>query len=876
MILVFSHLKKFFYIGSFYFIFYASVIIAAQNEGFVISGLGAARIRSIKSIIVDIQRLKDSGNPIAIRAIGNTPINSLKEKEAIIAEYNRLLEENKKAVARGYSPLKPSETLRDKEIAKSNREAAQAAADLENSRKIQAIEVAKAETLRMENEKLQKRLAEETAAKEKHAVALNLEKQRERATPLKQKVAKLEAEVAQVPHLKKSLEDAFNKVAETDQKLAETEKREAALKEEINKIRTQLGGDVLDSFLQGSSGSLGSTSAAAGQDSEDDALKLELASYYAKIKRINKKLGDTAQIIADYKAVEALLQEIETEIISDRSIKTEKLKDALELMEQAHEIAQNYRKSSYQGLQTKINAEQEPQKRATYLKKVFEDYYLEPIRIRKEAIEASDPLQLSLQITLNFEASILLTKESHLFSANDFTNIDRTISRAINEFRAEIMKQDREIYKGYLDIIEQEKGIIDFSSCPMTLHLLRDPMVLFMLKGPKKEGESNLGIKFASFDRVIEEMRYLDENQKKALFALFYQVVLNYDETSKKYLQQTLLSTTPIKQDDIHPLIKGMKEALKQNHQPTTFTPSEDERKSLKRFSQEVEELLSGGTYLKALTTRYSSSLTNLVQKIDGISKEAIDQYLADQTSNLEKATDHEIINKLKSMYDFISKEGIYIQSDKQKKMLTTYETQLVELKKMESKLDPLKAKDAGIIKNLETLPTTIASTKEIIDSLTTQLNGFIPEIQIISGDTNTIESRGNELFDFNEALDSSHQVLTALQMTTRKLAMPEAENTADADTPTNKRTQPGKNVAGMFNHASAKVISDGIARNTGNASVPATDPLAALKAKKKAKEAAEKATPEQVNPEPVPAPPQRPSMFAELAARFKKVKIDA
>ena len=653
--------------------------------------------QDVSSVVAafSILQQRQTDNPLAQNILAK-PIQTLKDKVTALHEFNersrKQQEENQKLADEGLSPVRVGEDFSSKLIAKQSREVA------EMQRKLQADMDQEREQQRRELERKEKELKDKEDALAKIKVeVVNLVDKAAALSPLRKELAQERARERATP-LKKQLSEA---------------------EAELKRLRSQMGCDVLATILEerpesaddGFAGGGGGGAGGGGVNIEEDPLKLELASYYGKIKGINKKLARAAEVIRDCNAVEALLHQslalvleekkelklgARVETIVDKSIPIDRVDDVLALMKLACDIANNYKPVPFEGEEKQIKEglffvakwvdghkekmqKATPKERVTLLESCFELYYFGPIRTEKEAIEAIDTLQLSLDLTLNLEASIASTKKLNLYSPSAFESIDRTITSAVSNFRAEIIRQDRERYENYLEVLEQEKvwaqQDTNFSLCPTILHLLRNPMVLFMFKRPAKkdEADNERTVPFASFGRISDEIRYLTENQKKALFASLYFVVFNYEEVSGKYLAETLLSNTPIQAVDIHPLIKEIKESLKKNFQPMPFTPS-TEQQDLAKFSVKVNDLLTGKTYREGITNRFASALISLGQRFNGISSEGVTEYL--KTENLPEEQSR-IANRILAEHEFISTEALNQQLINKQREVNTYRASL-------------------------------------------------------------------------------------------------------------------------------------------------------------------------------------------------------
>jgi hypothetical protein len=671
---------------------------------------------------------RQTDDPIAQEIVAKSA-QTLKGKVAALHQFNERLrkrqEETERLAAQGLSPVRVGEDFSSKLIAKQSREAT------EMQRKLQAD---------MNEEREQQRRVLERKEKE-------LKDKEDALAKIKDQVVSLVDKAAALSPLRKELaqERARDRATPLKKQLGEVTAREAALAAELKRLKSQMGGDVLETILEERSDSsddgFASGGVAGGGVNLDgtDPIKLDLLSYYGKIEDIRKKLAKAAEVIRDCNTVEALLLESLALVVEQRTVRklgkqeqvsvdryipddevdgVNRVDRVLALMKQAWEISNSYKAIQFEGQNKNVlanadvvvtlsdgskktvkagehydkfvNGNRENMKeaqpsgrggRVELLESYFELYYLGPIRTEKEAIEAIDTLQLSLDLTLNFEASILSTKKLELYSPSAFEIVDGIISNAIRNFRAEIIKQDRDLYDVYLEVLEREKDWAkddtNFSKCPTILHLLRNPMVLFMFKRPAKKDEvdNERTVPFASFGRISDEIRYLTENQKKALFASLYFVVFNYEQVSGGYLRETLLSNTPIQAVDIHPLIKEVKESLKKNFQPLPFRPS-TEQQDLAKFSVKVNDLLTGKTYREGITNRFASALISLGQKLDGISQEGIVEYLKTENLPEEKRTK---ASRILAEHEFISREALNQQLVNKQKAYDSYVLSLAQ-----------------------------------------------------------------------------------------------------------------------------------------------------------------------------------------------------
>ena len=646
---------------------------------------GKAKKGSLADGILEITRRTRLGDEAAIKCEAMLNGNTMEQQEATLNAYNaelrtlqaRLLQGKQIAIDNGLDRNfkgTPSKAIAAAEMKKLQ-------ADMDEEREQQRLELERKEKLLQEQE------AELAQIKDKVVV---LVEKAEALSPMRRELAQQRAELDQ--------ERARERVTPLKKKVSELTARESALEAELKRLKSQMGCDVLEKILEERGDDsddrlAGGGFAGGGVDLDNvDPLKLELASYYGKIKGISEKLGKAAAVTRDCNEIEALLKacvkladikeikvgKLNPVIITEKDIYDDKLDDVLRLMKQARDIACNYREIPFEGEEKQVqdglnvttkwvDGHKEKMTKATskervnFLEQCFDISYLGAIKDEKEAIDAIDTLQLSLDLTLNFERSILSTKKLNLYLPPAFLEIDRIITSAISNFQAEIITQDKERYTSYLEELEKEKDWVqpdtNFSLCPTALHLLRNPMVLFMFKRPAKkdEADNEKTAHFASFGRISDEIRYLTENQKKALFASLYFIVFNYEEVSGKYLSETLLSNTPIQPVDIHPLIKELKESLKKNFQPLQFKPS-TEQQDLAKFSVKVNDLLTGKTYREGITNRFASALISLGGKLDGISQEGIVEYL--KTENLPEEQSR-IANRILAEHEFISREAL-------------------------------------------------------------------------------------------------------------------------------------------------------------------------------------------------------------------------
>lgn len=639
---------------------------------------GKAKKGSLADGILEITRRTRLGDEAAIKCEAMLNGNTMEQQEATLNAYNaelrtlqaRLLQGKQIAIDNGLDRNfkgTPSKAIAAAEMKKLQ-------ADMDEEREQQRLELERKEKLLQEQEAALAQIKDKVVVLADKAAALS---------PMRRELAQQRAELDQ--------ERARDRATPIRKKLEEADA-------ELKRLKSQMGGDVLEKILdeRGDDSDdrlAGGGFAGGGVDLDNvDPLKLELASYYGKIKGISEKLGKAAAVTRDCNEIEALLKacvkladikeikvgKLNPVIITEKDIYDDKLDDVLRLMKQARDIACNYREIPFEGEEKQVqdglnvttkwvDGHKEKMTKATskervnFLEQCFDISYLGAIKDEKEAIDAIDTLQLSLDLTLNFERSILSTKKLNLYLPPAFLEIDRIITSAISNFQAEIITQDKERYTSYLEELEKEKDWVqpdtNFSLCPTALHLLRNPMVLFMFKRPAKkdEADNEKTAHFASFGRISDEIRYLTENQKKALFASLYFIVFNYEEVSGKYLSETLLSNTPIQPVDIHPLIKELKESLKKNFQPLQFKPS-TEQQDLAKFSVKVNDLLTGKTYREGITNRFASALISLGGKLDGISQEGIVEYL--KTENLPEEQSR-IANRILAEHEFISREAL-------------------------------------------------------------------------------------------------------------------------------------------------------------------------------------------------------------------------
>ncbi|MEI7494029.1 MAG: hypothetical protein WCJ92_05475 [Alphaproteobacteria bacterium] len=671
---------------------------------------------------------RQTDDPIAQEIVAKSA-QTLKGKVAALHQFNERLrkrqEDDAIAEAHGLSPVKPGENLSDKISAKAKFQ--QAAAAIAHQAALQ-----KAEAKRLAAEEQERKLqADMLEEREKAADQLRI---------INAQMAVLAEKAALLTPTKEQLKKALQRESATPYKkqVSELTAREAALAAELKRLKSQMGGDVLETILEeradASGGELAGGVAGGGVNlDEEDPLKLELASYYGKIKGINKRLAKLAEVLSDCECVQTLYNQslkfvtttsetIEenfgkktvTRVITSRFIPDSEVAEVLMRMSEACGIANKYKTTAFEGKVYEVRAEKDgvveiangtkkevkagelyekfaygtkekmekanPEERVTIFNDAFLNIYTEIPNNEKMKIGTIDHLQLSLDLTLNLEASILSTKKLGLYADSDFLSIDQTITSAISNLRAKIEERDKAVFNEYMSILAQERTLLesatDFSARPLTVQLLRDYRVLFMLKRPAKkdEADNERTAPFASFERLLEEIRYLTENQKKALFASLYYVVFNYEQVSGGYLRDTLLSNTPIQAVDIHPLIKQVKEALKTNSAAEKFDPIVMTQNDLRDFSTRVNRLIAGDTYRESVTNRFVTALIGLGQKFNGISREGIDEYL--KTENLS-AEEKRIANRILAEHEFVSREALNQQLVAKKILLITHKTKL-------------------------------------------------------------------------------------------------------------------------------------------------------------------------------------------------------
>lgn len=665
---------------------------------------------------------RQTDDPIAQEIVAKSA-QTLKGKVAALHQFNERLrkrqEENQKLSAQGLSPVRAGEDYASKLLARKAAEAEAAAVEMQ--RKLQADMDEEREQQRREIERKEKLLQEQEDA---------LAKIKDQVQVLTATLSPLKKELAQ--------ERARERATPVKKQLGEVTAREAALAAELKRLKSQMGGDVLETILEerpdSSDDGFASGGVAGGGVNldEEDPLKLELASYYGKIKGINKRLAKLAEVLSDCERVQALYdQSLEfvtttsesieekfgkktvTRVITSRFIPDSEVAQVLMRMSEACGIANKYKTTAFEGKVYEVRAEKDgvveiangtkkavkagelyekfaygtkekmekatPEERVTIFNDAFLNIYTEIPNNEKMKIGTIDHLQLSLDLTLNLEASILSTKKLGVYADSDFLSIDQTITNAISNLRAKIEERDKAVFNEYMSILAQERTLLesvtDFSAMPLTVQLLRDYRVLFMLKRPKKadEVDNELTTPFASFVRVLEEIQYLTENQKKALFASLYYAIFNYEEVSSHYLRDTLLSNTPIQAIDIHPLIKQVKEALKTNSAAEPFKPIAMTQNDLRAFSTKVHRLIVGDTYRESVTNRFASALNSLGQKFNGISQEGILEYL--KTEDLSEAQNTKA-RRILAEYEFISRETLNQQFEAKKILLITHKTE--------------------------------------------------------------------------------------------------------------------------------------------------------------------------------------------------------
>ncbi len=492
----------------------------------------------------------------------------------------------------------------------------------------------------------------------------HIRKQQEKIEELKVLAQKAE----EVSPLKKTLAkdrqtsvQLSKELKEVKEKLETTEQR---LQEEIQRIKSQMGGDALAGILADKPSSSSTTGSVLSSLSDISALDLELASYYRKIEDINKQIERYGEVRTDYEHVKALYDESLESVVVTREVRQEKrgkrtlevelvkksisdVTKILELMAKASQIANKYKPIKFEGEEREIRdgltvtikrvdgvkekmEKSSAEKRVTMLVDIFENTYIEIPSNEMLRLEKIDHLQKSLNLTLNFEASILTLKNEDLYPSAEFTKIDGIISKALSDLRAKIIEQDRRTYEEYSAILEEESSLLNqtalenFSNLPMTLQLLRAPMAFFMLEKPS---ENVRVIPFNSLARVGDEIQFLTEKQKKALFSYLYSIIFNFEDISRQYLKANLRTRTPIKPEDLHGLIKLLKEALRTSPEQKAFEPTSITQGELGKFSLKIDDLISGKTYRNAVIGKFLGARASLNQLLAGIPKEALETY---------------------------------------------------------------------------------------------------------------------------------------------------------------------------------------------------------------------------------------------------------
>lgn len=822
------------------FICFASLIsLAWSSEELTIDGSSApAKAVSVNNAIIELQKRKSNGDSIANTVLSTMPYTQFREKEAAILEYNRKLKEQVKirdatqgiALPAGmYVGGTPSKIL--KQFATRHME------------------------LEEQNRELQAQLETE-------------QKAREEASYKAAAVSPLTKKLNLATQTSTRLGQKLQKLSEAEVKWQEKERE---LEEQLRLIKNQMGGDTLDGILADLEPSSFESKLATSTLS---ALELELASYHRKIEDINKRIEKYASVRTDYEQVKKLFDEAITHIVTERTEKEERIgkrppktivivhrfipgiiqeeddivasspiKIVLQLMREASDIANRYRTVLFEGEEKEIKdgdkvtykktdgpkeqmEKASPEQRVALLESLFLNTYVEIPSNEMSAIGNLDHLELSLDLTLNLEASIRSTKKLGLYQDSEFKTIDETIAAAIRNLRAKIKEQDMIVFNEYMSILEAEKksleAISDFSNLPMTIHLLRNPMIIFMLQKPSE----NIKMPpFNSIIRISEEVKYLSANQKKALFASLYFIVLNFEEQSSEYLRLSLLSKTPIQQDDLYPFIKQVKDAVKIGAEPEIFSPIAMTKNDLRIFTQKANKLISREIYEEAITNRFANTLDNLKRKFNGISKEGISLYLQNQ--------------------DLDPTETCLAQE-----ILTWYD--LVQVGQVPSDLDTIASQGQAM-----------SALSKILDEDKTSLL-----VKLLSSSNASNEEEKSDAIA-NASADKAKAVTVAGSLGVKKLGQ-----SLDVDPREILARGDNQDSCTWAQKRLGERKQNTTSANTSN--IPSgPDPLAALKAKKKNKKEGSQISTNVATSSSLPIPPARTNLLAGIQAKRKDTGAD-
>ncbi len=515
----------------------------------------------------------------------------------------------------------------------------------------------------------------------------------EQLRALEEEKQKAQQKAAEVSPLKRNLGQATQELEATKKKLALVEalrnEAEAKLSTQLAIVEQDMGSETIAQLQQFDTEERAHPVVAIrkhgkiGKLIEDSsALDLLYEAYTKMIADIKQQIEEHHTVCTDVESLNAVFKEALRHVqerqekrgkqaFNIRFISDENLDEVFDVIDSALLIAQNYMSlqipdgaldgssseeiesfvAEYKAKQTaklKRDIRNAPEeKRPGLVEDIFLNQFLDPASAEMMRLKKSDPLDLCLQCTRQFQKQVNESEQQGFYRATALTQIKGKLSKREGFILDEIKKKDAEIYQQRL-IILQEKiqkleemistSSSDFAAKPMVLQLFVYRPAFFLLMKPNSTIRNP---PFANLNRLELELYYLTKQEKEALFAYLFDIAQNFNAYAAEYQEKTLTKRTPLALDDINALIKMTKESIHAHDETKPapeFKPSALSLRDLDDFSVKILKFRSGETRTIAVNKRKTEALLTFKKCMSDINTDALEKYLEIKKSALSEA----------------------------------------------------------------------------------------------------------------------------------------------------------------------------------------------------------------------------------------------
>lgn len=347
--------------------------------------------------------------------------------------------------------------------------------------------------------------------------------------------------------------------------------------------------------------------------------KCTILSFQAFMKEMaNNTEKSVSGLDDDFRKLNSLLQ------AGIQAIKSGNTTIPIDVLEDAGKIAVKYEKFDNGPAVNKIKKMLEKQANINKYEQAFIDiYHLKLSKLVSEnSVEDKDPLLTIVKTIEIFEDHFKkLTALSSAAKANE-GDVSAYFLNNKKEVAAKIKVKEENTYKECLPFYTEEKNEIDTKDKPAILEFIPKPQFAILLLS--KNYQQNA---YFNFQEMKDRLPFLDEKQKKAVYAYLYEIKNNFNKLVEEYKFMSRLNTT-ITTSMVQDLFIAVKNSLGEKSK-TFITPSGNAKKDYDILKAAINSLISGEQRRTSLQQDIGGVLDDIGARLIGISEAGLDNFIS-------------------------------------------------------------------------------------------------------------------------------------------------------------------------------------------------------------------------------------------------------